>query len=367
MSMRARLFAAVVLGGGGCSSDDMLELPAVVWSGKHLDYAPQPGADAVCAGTLPYMDRYVELAGAAMEIEIGRTLYVHGSGEEDDPFCDHVAGCLEAGHVVHSIMAPHEHELVHAARSFAGRPMAFFEEGAAEMFGGDNRRNIAPALGPLREGFGAAPAGASLPAAWYPRAGHFSAYLHQSHGPEVTRALMLHTNESTTSEQAVALLEQATGVPFEELEEDYESAGPFCSEPHAYRYPLHPCDAPEALRQRCDGAKTVPIVESMACDDAGVLGPRDGQVFKYVAFDVPADGDYLISAGPDQGGGRIDIKACHMGCIPPPVSLPFGDPSEQPASLVWLRAGRYAMRLSRNADVDGLSPTTITIRGADCG
>jgi hypothetical protein len=48
-------------------------------------------------------------------------------------------------------------------------------------------------------------------------------------------------------------------MPFEELLEDYDGAEPFCDEARWYRYPLYLCDAPEALRPRCDGDVVVPI------------------------------------------------------------------------------------------------------------
>jgi hypothetical protein len=57
----------VWLGAVACAPEEesVREIPAVTWSGVHLDYAPQPGAYALCEGTLPYMDRYVGLVAEA--------------------------------------------------------------------------------------------------------------------------------------------------------------------------------------------------------------------------------------------------------------------------------------------------------------
>lgn len=116
------------------------EIPPITWSGTHLDYAPQPHVEPICRGTLPYMDRYVELAATAMDVELdGPVLYVHGS-LDDEPFCKPGrVGCTSIEARVYSYLVPHEHELVHAARSFDGFSQYFFEEGVAEMFGDDAR------------------------------------------------------------------------------------------------------------------------------------------------------------------------------------------------------------------------------------
>lgn len=174
------------------------------------------------------------------------------------------------------------------------------------MFGGDDEMNPdrVPAEGALREGIEAGRPGVPLPDPWYPRAGHFSAYLHQYHGADVTKALLRETTPSSTADDAIAVLEEATAMPFEELIADYEDAEPFCDEARRYRYPLYPCDAPEALRSRCDGDVAVPIEESLACDDPMTLGPREGEVFKYVAFDVPSDGMYTVERTPREGAMR---------------------------------------------------------------
>jgi hypothetical protein len=351
------------LGAAACAADDGFEIPPVVWSGEHLDYAPQAHADPVCAGTLPYMDRFMELAAAEMDVALGRAVFIHGS-LDDAPFCE-ALGCHQAG-IIYSRRAPHEHELVHAVRGFVGTSHGFFEEGAAEMLGGDDdmNPNRVPAEGDLREGLDAARPGTPLPDAWYPRAGHFSAYLHQHHGPHVTNAILRETTSRSSTDDVIAVLEHATAMPFDDLIADYEHAEGFCDKARWYRYPLYPCDAPEALRPRCDGEVAVPIEETLSCDDPDSLGPRENEVFKYVAFEVPTDGMYSIVRAPRAGAdvARIDIKGCELGCRSVNVVLPHDDPIER----VHLRAGRYSMRLTRRADVDTPTSMSIKITGDDC-
>jgi len=363
-SIRNAALACAVLGAGACGPSDLFEIPPVVWSGEHLDYAPQAHADPVCAGTPPYMDRYMELAAAEMDVEMGRSVYVHGS-LEDEPLCDAI-GCLHAEKIIYSRRAPHEHELVHAVRGFVGNSHKFFEEGAAEMLGGDDEMNPdrEPAEGELREGLEAGRLGVPLPDPWYPRAGHFSAYLHEHHGPDVTEALLFETTPDSTADEAIAVLEDATAMSFEDLVENYEDSEPFCKNARQYRYPLYPCDAPEALRPRCDGNIALPIEESLSCDDPQTLGPREGEIFKYVAFDVPVDGVYRFARAPREDGrtARIDIKACDLGCYSTYVVMPYEDPIEH----VYLRAGRYSLRMTRRADRDTPSSMSVTITGDDC-
>lgn len=135
---RALALSGAVTCAGACGPDDPFEIPPIVWSGHHLDFAPQAHATPVCAGTAPYMDRYLDLLAADMGVAIGRSVYVHGSRDDPSPCDDDALACFHDGAVIYSPMAPHEHELVHAARYDVGHPMTFFEEGAAEMFGGDD-------------------------------------------------------------------------------------------------------------------------------------------------------------------------------------------------------------------------------------
>lgn len=349
------------------------EIPPIVWSGEHLDYAPQPHAEPQCAGTLPYMDRYLDLGAADLGVELGRRVYVHGS-DEDPPLCPHGSGCLYYDGVVYARHAPHEHELVHAVRSELGRALPFFEEGAAEMFGGDDGREREPAVGELREGFAVGWGGEPLPSGWYTRGGVFSAYLHRQHGPQITRALLEGTTVWTTSDEAVVLLEALTSMPFDELVDDFESQEPeTCSHPRHYRYPLYPCNAPEAVRQRCDGDRAVPIEVSLECDDPSTLGPREGELFSYVAIDVPADGMYRFIEEPREGSEKawIEIKECALGCSSGYVKAAYGEPYDPlgDASLedeVFLRAGRYSLRFARYDEVDAATGLSVRIVGEDC-
>jgi hypothetical protein len=344
------------------------EVPPIVWSGAHLDYAPLEHAEPVCAGTLPYMDRYVGLAAAAMRVDLDEPLvYVHGS-RDDAALCE-ALGCTFIDGRIYSLVAPYEHELVHGVRSFADWSHAFFEEGAAEMFGGDSSfPSRIPADGELLEGIETASAGNRLPDAWYARAGRFSAYLHDRHGPNVTEAILRDTDWDASAEAVVDVIEAETEMRFEEVLADY-AAEPVCHEAAQYRYPLFPCDAPEALRARCDGAVAVRIEEQVSCDDPSTLGPRDGEIWQYVAFDVPVAGEYTLEHASELApAGWIEVRECAMGCgaitVANLITRTYADPEAASNPSVFLRAGRYALRLSRPAAAP--SAVSVWIRGEDC-
>lgn len=364
--------AATVIGSGwlaaagavACAPDPpSREIPPVVWAGEHLEYAPQEGAYEPCAGTLPYMDRTVELAAEAMGVELGPPLvYVQGS-EVAESFCEDegTLGCTFRDSV-YSRVAPQEHELVHGVRAAHGFSHLFFEEGTAEVFGDDAAMAFrGPAEGDLLEGMDSATFEDGLPTRWYPRAGHFAAFLHEQYGSEVTAALLLETEADSTSARAIAVIEATTGVPFAQIRQAY-ALEPTCGQGQ-YRYPLFACEEPVALRARCDGE--VSVVETVACDDSTTIGPRDGEIWKYLALEVEQDGEYLITAydQAEESFLPLEVKDCSMGC----ESILH----EQRVGLdrwgvpVVLRAGRYSVKVVRYEG--GAGEVSVAVEGRGCG
>jgi hypothetical protein len=357
---------AALLGLLGCAPEEKTrDIPPITWSGQHLDYAPQPGAYPLCHGTLPYMDRHVALVADAMRMQLDRSLvYVHGS-EQEDSFCTHedTLGCA-FDDSVYSLVAPQEHEIVHGVRGMAGFSHLFFEEGAAELFGDDAELSLRiVAHGDLVEGIEAATSEHGLPLKWYPRAGHFAAYLHDRHGPEVTAALLEQTDPYSSASRAIEATERTTGLPWSDIQRDYE-VQPECDQPH-YRYPLYGCEEPAALRARCDGDAAVFIEERIACDDPTTLGPRDGEIWKVIAVEIPVDGEYLLFSYTDEEvvGASIRLEECSMRCDSIRIDASMG--VQLPLEPVFLRAGRYALRLTRPMEVEG--SVELEISGPDCG
>ena len=340
------------------------EVPSVVWAGEHLEYAPQDGAHEPCAGTLPYMDRYVELVAEVMDVELEQPLvYIHGS-DDAETLCQNAdaLGCTRGSEIFAHVI-PQEHELVHGVRASQGFSHFFFEEGAAEAFGDDAHMPMRTrAHGELLEGI-ASGTREGLPIEWYPRAGHFAAFLHEEYGSEVTTALLRRTDRDTPAMRAIAVIEETTGVPFEELRREYERERT-CTQAQ-YRYPVFGCEEPVVQRVRCDETDAVGMSTMIACDDSATLGPRDGEIWKYLAFEVVDDGEYWVSAYSPVAASseRIEVKECALGCgsvfVEKPVGIVLG------AGPVAMRAGRYVMKVVRPEGEPG--EVQLGVRGAGCG
>lgn len=368
MCARARVVILLceALAVAACSAPDEIErdIPAVQWSGEYLDYAPQEGASGVCDGTLVYMDQYTGLVADAMGVELDRpVVYVHGS-ETEESFCsEHATHGCAFDDSVYSRFVPQEHEITHGVRGHRGFSHLFFEEGAAELFGDHAPLELrVEANGDLLEGIQSAHPDGGLGGWWYPRAGHFAAYLYDRFGSGVESTLIHETDAFSSAEHAIAMLERATGESFEELRAHYDQQ-PTCDQ-RRYRYPLYGCEHPEALRPRCDAqGEVLTIDEEISCEDSETVGPRDGALWKTVAVEVPSDGEYTLTALSDGTGdedAKVVLEECSMRCdsiVHEKRYGLFGD-------TVFLRAGRYALRISQPAERPNRALVTLS---GDCG
>lgn len=355
---------ALLLGASACAPDELwLYLPDVTWEGENLYYAPDAGVYPLCEGTLPYMDRYVALVSEAMGGQArGPLLFVHGREDHERCIEQEAFGCARWNHVS-ALVAPQEHAIVHGVRRRSEYAQIFIEEGTAEVFGDDARLPLRmPANGDLMEGMESSGDTGYLALEWFPRAGHFVAYLHAHYGKELGGDLLSQTIATGSADGVVRVIEAFTRAPFADLRAAYE-AEPICDQAH-YRYPVYACDAPEALRARCDGDVALEITERIACDDPTTIGPRDGEMWKVIGVDVPEDGEYVLSARAPEGSAEASLvlKECSMRCDSIRLERSIGtDPSSE---SVFLRAGRYEVRLTQPEDVPG--SVVLRIEGDDC-
>lgn len=359
--VRRSIFAwLAAAGAASCAPEGQPEIPPITWVGQHLEYAPQDGAPEPCGGTLEYMDRFVALVAEEMGVEVREAVvFVHG--EDAAAVCDNPGtdGCAFEGGV-YARNVPLEHELVHGVQRQYGGVMRFFEEGTAEAFGDDMRGSTrAPASGDVVEGM-IAGSNRKLPLEWYPRAGHFAAFLHEHHGPEVTTALLLRTDWDSTAGMAVTVLEQSTGLAFAEILAAY-SAEPTCRQ-RQYGQPLVPCEQPADLRLQCDGTVELGPVR-VACDDPSTLGPReyDG-MFRYFTLEVQREAPYTITTYDERGGFvPFSLKECTLGCD----SLLTGHVHAEDVVPAFLRVGRYVLKVSRSPEL--AVDVVVRIEGGGCG
>jgi len=117
----------------GCREEEL----DIVARGRYIELATDRD-EAVCAGTVPFMDDYVEAVAALLGETLPNRVFIryewldiaHGNTSKDD-----------ALRLVRSNLLPHEHELVHAVHGEVWpASRSFFHEGLAVLL--DNRGYI---------------------------------------------------------------------------------------------------------------------------------------------------------------------------------------------------------------------------------
>lgn len=324
--------------------DSQPDAPPIVWEGQWLRYGRSPDVAPQCAGVAPYMDRYV---GALVDIfAISREVKVdfYYVDDESTP-CDSL-GCVR-GHSAFSLVAVQEHELVHAVRSFEGFSHHLLEEGAAELWGDDSRAypfrletggdlvGAAESVTPFDEG---------LPSQHYGLAGRFHALLMEDETPEIATMLLQSTSRTSTTEELDDALFSSTGQSLSGWGQALANY-PTCTQGR-YRNPAAACEAAQMV-DRCEAGEVADIVEWVGCEDEDTLGPRDGEVWKYVTFEVTRPGAYSLFIAHDtqMNGGSVRLEQCEGGCesLVEDYPVPTAITPSRPFDAV---AGDYLLRLS---------------------
>jgi hypothetical protein len=137
----------------------------------------------------------------------------------------------------------------------------------------------------------------------------------------------------------------------------------------SFRVPEVACNVADYLQASCVEDALFTFSAAITCSEDGVLGPRDGEIWRYVAVDLPVDGTYafrLRSSTPSDGD-RVDVKGCASGCGSGSLRLEV-DPPEL-VEFIELPAGRYTLRLTRPEDQPGEIDVWIDRANADsaCG
>lgn len=343
-----------------CSPSEPLDLPDIEWEGQWLRFGRSPEVAPQCAGTAPYMDRYVGALAQEFGIELDHKVDFFYVDEMSSP-CESLA-CLRDGRAF-SLVPVQEHELVHAVRDFEGLSHHVLEEGTAELWGDDGlypRRTdttgsliaAVEAVTPYDEG---------LPGEYYSLAGRFAALLADAEASN-GYALLRTTSRTTTTSQFDTALRESTGVDLDGWDQML-SAYPACT--HAeYRNASAACDS-SPLVARCDADNSPIAIEAyVGCDDPLTLGPRDGEIWTYRTFEIERDGTYTFSIGPDLAmqGGRVDLKQCSGGCGSTLQSQPVPS-AAMPGPAFDATAGRYVLRFTMP---EGTSDDFSVWIGGDC-
>lgn len=91
----------------------------------------------------------------------------------------------------------------------------------------------------------------------------------------------------------------------------------------------------------------------------------DREIWKTIAIEIPEDGEYTIVswAEEDVPGSRVVVEECSMRCDAIVLEQALG--FDLPIEPVWLRAGRYALRLTRPEEAG--TNVAVVVSGGGCG
>lgn len=311
--VRAAWLALVGVMAHGCSEPAARELPPISWEGEHLRLATDVETP-ICAGTAPYMDRLLgalgEQLGAAPPGWPVYYLLEGDLGDYDTPCEPGAYGCADE-EAAYSPIAPLDHELVHLARSAIDFSYPFIEEGAAEYWGDD-----ADIRGPLQgDVLELAAHGNEIQFPFYPKAGHFVAYLVDAYGEDSFLELSRRTSYESSLEAFDRALEDVYGEGLEELAQDYEANYPACPQ-RQYRAAFGECAVTPA-RPICESDGSLVVRRRFSCGDEDVLGPRFGRQWTTIPIEVPSSGiGFMFKATPAEGVGLM-VRQCGGACPVP--------------------------------------------------
>lgn len=341
--------ALVAIGAGpGCVSKDA-QTPDVEWVGDRLSFGAEPGTTALCGGSLEYMDGYLGSLEVlfAVDEDVNYQFFLL---DRLDDFCPSSAQACANGTSIYSTLAPQEHELVHAVRSqFEGRAShPLLEEGAAEYWGDDSLSF------PFRQDTGgdllAVMRSDPLLLDDYGIAGRFSAFLDAEYGADTMNELSRATGHTTGFDELDAAMLAILGTSAEGIAKEF-ALEPECD--HAvFRKPAHSCEQARKVVW-CATGKNVHMEETVDCGDTETLGPRDGEIWKYVAVEIDQPGTYWLAVDGEENpeAAFIDVKACAGGCGSARVRARVA--TNDTGRSFELEAGRHILRLSRPEDQGG--------------
>ena len=324
--------------------EEVLPTPPIVWEGEWLRYGRSPSLAPQCAGVAPYMNDLIGALTAEFQIHREVTVDYYYVDAEDNP-CG-ALGCAKDT-AVYSRATLLEHEVVHGVRAHVDFSHLLLEEGAAEYWGDDSREFPFRTMtaGDVVETAGRT-SHDGLESEAYGIAGRFYAFLEERTEPSVLLQLLASTVPEQFGPDTLSTeLLRITGRDLDAWNAEFQAEYPVCDQ-FEFRDPTPVCDSVRQV-ERCDGGDFVPFTTRVACDDEETLGPRDGEIWKYLAVELPEDGRYgvFVSTQPEIDGASIRIEECRGGCGSTTTSfdVPTGI---TPATALDAPAGRYLLRLA---------------------
>lgn len=331
------LFVAALV---GCQP----ELPPLTWKGKVVHFGAHD-PDAVCAGTLEWMDAR---ASGLREVFGDRTFetidyFWIPEGWSEQRWCEPWSeGCSEPG-VVYAKSVPIEHELVHAIRR--DRLPVVFEEGLAQLFGDIGWVGTPSSRDRLLESLESSEL-ANFPD--YDRASHFVAFLVESYGLAPLGRLAELGNYRDDYPKVRSDFQAAFGFSIDQALAEYEDY-PDC-DPLAWVDTRIACTNPGILVQPTLEADAE-LSLNLGCDQPSTLGPHAGFMYAEMVLEVEVfQAPVWIELIGDLGS---DVSAALVQCGVCADSVVVWVSQEFPLEQSELPAGRYVLRLFRPVDDPG--------------
>jgi|GEM_PF-2333197 len=234
-----------------------------------------------------------------------------------------------------------EHELVHVyLANRAGRTHAFFEEGAAVVYG--RFPDFGPPTSDLRA---ALQQGESLSGEHYARAGHFMSYLLDEYGPQSVGRFFVGAAGIRELAGIEPVFVDVFGVSLERFVEQYESEAPSCGSAGWNRHvecELEPLPWARDWLWEQDFA--------LGCGGVDVVRDYSGRVATRVALQVQESSTHTLSvagSGAEDFSDAYQVRLLRCGGCEDELSFTVGSDMGSLFGLP-LEEGRYLLDVSRD-------------------
>lgn len=320
---------------------------AVSLSGQYVTLYYQPGQEP-CAGTLAYLDATAAALASYLNLPIAAPIPYHYTQDLSVCPSQQDLGCAVPHNGVVSCWSRFPtttHELVHAVQidGTGDDSPSFLLEGEAVALGQNDRPDLTDRGAPDQALLSADP----IDAADYGLAGDFVSYLLARFGPApFEQTLAALRPNATVDEIEATFARQYGGETMTDLRAD-RAASPVTF--YWNRLDLNECrTSPPDARLGRPGT----ITETVDCASNAYGAPTLGAT-RHIAFDIAAEGLYLLDATPPSGS-VLKLETCGGGRV-----LELSHFLEAPAVVVGhLHPGRYAFVLTA---LNPSTPVTFTL------
>ncbi|MBK6915787.1 MAG: hypothetical protein IPH07_00160 [Deltaproteobacteria bacterium] len=335
-----------------------------MWSGEHLELGTEHSLDEVCAGTLPWADRFVGYVGGVFGNPDAFVSTYWVDEDEIEEFCGPYSACAGAPEAFSQVVVS-PHELTHAARGTAVPAQSPVEEGIAELYGRAPAGTY-PLEGDVTNMLRDFGSGKLIPPELYGRAGHFASFVRYAYGEDALVALRATSDWNDDWPRTQEVFADALGEPLQTVVQRYESDYPDACDGAMFRDTNFDCLGEFIELSGADEGMPTVIEQQLACGDAEVFGVVDGRRRQTFRLHVQQSAWYHIVV--ETKGGtmpwNVETRTCGQSCmnygdtpthfdfglIPLPVDPKDGDDVDY--GNICVPAGDYAVVLETTATAE---------------